>query len=153
LAQENPRWGYGKLQGELLKLGHRVSRSAIKRLLRQQGLPPAPERGHSTWRTFVGHSREYFVACDFFTGDTLVLQRLCVLCFIELGSRRVHLAGCTANPDAAWVTQQARQCSWRLQDGDRGAITFLLHDRDSKLAAGFDTVFAAEGVAVLRTPA
>src|SRR5215213_10335653 len=67
LARENPAWGYGKLQGELGKLGHRVSRSAIKRLLRQQGLPPAPERGHSTWRSFLGHYREYTIACDFFT--------------------------------------------------------------------------------------
>ncbi len=58
VARENPRWGYGKLQGELLKLGHRVSRSAIKRVLRQHGLPPAPERGTSTWRTFLGHYRD-----------------------------------------------------------------------------------------------
>ena len=65
LARENPRWGYGKIEGELLKLGHRVSRSAIKRLLRQHGLPPAPERGHSTWRAFLGHYRDYMVAYDF----------------------------------------------------------------------------------------
>jgi putative transposase len=71
LARENPRRGYGKLQGELLKLGHRVSRSAIKRTLRQRGLPPAPERGKSTWRAFLGQYREYIVACDFFTVDTL----------------------------------------------------------------------------------
>ena len=87
LARENPRWGYGKVQGELLKLGHRVSRSAIKRVLRQHGLPPAPERGTSTWRAFLGHYREYTVACDFFTVDTLFLQRLYVLVFLELGSR------------------------------------------------------------------
>ncbi len=153
LARENPRWGYGKLQGELGKLGHQVSRSTIKRILRQHGLPPAPERGHSTWRAFLGHYRDYMVACDFFTVDTVFLQRLYVLYFIELGSRRVHLAGCTANPDAAWVTQQARQFSWHLQDGDPGAIKFLIHDRDSKFAAGFDTVFASEGTAVIRTPA
>src|SRR5215216_4975734 len=101
LARENPRWGYGKIQGELLKLGHRVSRSTIKRVLRQHRLPPAPERGHSTWRAFVGHYREYIVACDFFTVDTVFLRRLYVLFYIELGSRRVHLAGCTASPDAA----------------------------------------------------
>ena len=75
-----------------------------------------------------------------------------MLFVIELGSRRVHLAGCTASPDAAWVTQQARQFSWRLQDGDPGAIKFLLHDRDGKFAAGFDTVFASEGIEVLKTP-
>src|SRR5215211_6466306 len=150
LTRENPRWGYGKLQGELLKLGHRVSRSTIKRLLRAHRLPPAPERGHSTWRDFLGHYREYIVACDFFTVDTVLLQRLYVLYFIELGSRRVHLAGCTAAPDAAWVTQQARQFSWRLQDGDPAAIRFLIHDRDSKFAAGFDTVFQSEGIEVIR---
>jgi putative transposase len=131
LARENPRWGYGKLAGELLKLGHRVSRSAIKRLLRQHGLPPAPERGRSTWRAFLGHYREYIVACDFFTVDTLFLQRLYVLVFIELGSRRLHVAGCTAAPAAAWVTQQARQLSWHLQERARPA-RFLVRDRDAK---------------------
>ena len=76
-----------------------------------------------------------------------------MLFFVELGSRRVHLAGCTANPDAAWVTQQARQLSWHLQDGDPRAIKFLIHDRDSKFAAGFDTVFASEGIETIKTPA
>ena len=152
LARENPRWGYGKIEGELLKLGHRVSRSAIKRLLREHGLPPAPERGHSTWRAFLGRYRDSMVACDFFTVDTVCLQRLYILFFIELGSRRAHLAGCTTNPDAAWVTQQARQFSWHLQEGDPGAVRYLLHDRDSKFAAGFDTVFASEGIEVIKTP-
>jgi putative transposase len=152
LARENPRWGSRKIEGELLKLGHRVSRSTIKRLLREHRLPPAPERGHSTWRAFLGHYRDAMVACDFFTVDTVFLQRLYVLCFLVLGSRRVYLAGCTASPDAAWVTQQARQFSWHLQDGDPGATTFLLHDRDSTFAAGFDTDFASEGVEVIRTP-
>src|ERR687885_515305 len=150
--RENPRWGYGKLQGELGKLGHQVSRSAIKRILRQHGLPPAPERGRSTWRDFLGHYRQYMVACDFFTVDTLSLQRLYVLVFLELGSRRLHFAGCTANPDAAWVPQQARQFSWHLQDGEPGAVRVLLHDRDAKFAAAFDTVFLAEGIEVIRTP-
>src|SRR5215208_5390439 len=63
LARENSRWGYGKLQGEL---GHRVARSAIKRILRTHRLPPAPERGHSTWSAFLVHYRDSMVACDFF---------------------------------------------------------------------------------------
>ena len=108
LAWENPAWGYGKLQGEPLKLGHRAAITTIKRLLRQHGLPPAPERGRSTRRSFLGHYRQYTVARDFFTVDTLFLQRLYVLFFIELGSRRVHLAGCTARPTTARVAQQAR---------------------------------------------
>jgi putative transposase len=152
LAQENPCWGYGKLQGELRKLGHRVSQSAIKRVLRQHGLPPAPARGPSTWRAFLGHYRDSMVACDFFTVDTLCLTRLYVLFFIELGTRRVQLAGCTASPDAAWVTQQARQFTWHMQDDRPQPVRFLIHDRDSKFAASFDTVFALEGVAVIKTP-
>jgi putative transposase len=152
LARENPRWGYGKLQGELGKLGHQVSRSTIKRTLRQHGLPPAPERNPSSWRAFLGHYREYMVACDFFTVDTVFLQRLYVLFFIELGSRRVHLAGCTARPDAAWVTQQARQFAWQLQEREGRPVRFLLHDRDGKFAAGFDTVFGSEGIEVIKTP-
>ena len=65
----------------------------------------------------------------------------------------MHLTGCTAKPDAAWVTQQARQFSWHLQDGAPGTVRFLIHDRDGKFAAGFDTVFASEGVEVIKTPA
>lgn len=152
LAHENPRWGYGKLQGELGKLGHRVAITTIKRILRHHGLPPAPERGHSTWRTFLARYRGYMVACDFFTIDTLCLQRLSILFFIELGTRRIHLAGCTATPDAAWVTQQARQFTWHLHDGDPGAVRFLLDDHDGKFAAGFDTVFASGGMEVIKTP-
>ena len=74
-----------------------------------------------------------------------------VLFFLEVGTRRVHLAGCTAQPSAAWVTQQARHLSWQLQEG-RLPVRVLLHDRDAKFAASFDTVFAAEGVEVVRTP-
>jgi len=96
LARENRAWGYGTIQGELLKVGHRVSRATIKRVLRRQGLPPAPRRGHTTWRAFLAQHREQLLACDFFTVDTLCLQRLYVLFFIALGSRRLHLAGCTA---------------------------------------------------------
>ena len=88
----------------------------------------------------------------YFTVDTLCLQRLYILFFIELGSRRVHLAGCTANPDAAWVTQQARQFSWQLQEREPGAIRYVLHDRDGKFVAGFDTSFASQGIEIIKTP-
>jgi transposase len=104
-ARENRTWGYGKMQGELLKVGLSVSQASIKRVLRRQGLPPAPRRGHTTWRAFLAQHRDQRLACDCFTVDTLFLQRLRVLFFIELGSRRLHLAGCTAHPTAAWVTQ------------------------------------------------
>jgi putative transposase len=87
-----------------------------------------------------------------YTVDTLFLKTLYALFFIEIGTRRVHLAGCTASPDAAWVTQQARQFAWHLQEREPGAVRYLLHDRDGKFAAGFDRVLASEGVEVVRTP-
>jgi transposase InsO family protein len=153
LARENPAWGYGKLQGEILKVGHRASQATIKRVLRRHGVPPAPQRRRApTWRAFVARHRDQLLACDFFTVDTLFLQRLYVLFFIELGSRRLHLAGCTATPGAAWVTQQARQLSWRLQGRDGQPLRFLIRDRDGKFPASFDTIFASEGLTVVRTP-
>ena len=109
LAKENPAWGYGKLEGELAKLGYDIGRSSIRDVLKRKRVPPAPKRGKhgSSWRTFLAHYKDELVACDFFTVETAWLKTLYVLFFIELGSRRVHLAGCTARPTAAWVTQQA----------------------------------------------
>jgi putative transposase len=74
-----------------------------------------------------------------------------VLFFIELSSRRVHLAGCTANPTGAWVAQRARQFTWTLQERP-GSFRFLIRDRDSKFTRGFDAVFASEGIKVIKTP-
>jgi putative transposase len=91
------------------------------------------------------------LACDFFTVETLFLKTIYVLFFVELGTRRVTLAGCTANPTADWVTQQARQVSWQLQDGQITA-RYLIHDRDSTFVSGFDAVFRSEGVGIVRTP-
>ena len=111
LAKENPRRGYTKLHGELCKLGYTVSRSTVRNLLKRRKVPPAPHRArHGTpWRAFAqrapGHYQHQIVACDFFTVETAWLRTIYVLFFMELGTRRVHLAGCTANPTAAWVTQ------------------------------------------------
>ena len=91
------------------------------------------------------------LAVDFFTVETIALQRLYVLFFIELGSRRVHFAGCTANPTGPWVTQQARQFAWTLQERP-GSFRFLIRDRDSKFTRDFDAVFASEGIQIIKTP-
>jgi transposase InsO family protein len=91
------------------------------------------------------------IACDFLTVETLWLGRLYVLFFIELGTRRVHLAGCTANPDAPWATQQARQLAWSLSERV-APIRFLIRDRDSKFSRAFDDVFRSEAVRIIRTP-
>jgi transposase InsO family protein len=97
------------------------------------------------------HYKDQLLACDFYTVETLFLQTLYVLVFIEIGTRRVHFAGCTAHPDNAWVTQQARPVMWKLQDRDPG-IRFLIRDNDQKFSQPFDTVFRSEGIDVIRTP-
>jgi transposase InsO family protein len=153
LARENPNWGYGKLVGELGKLGYAIGRSTIRDVLKRQHVPPAPKRSQhgSTWRIFLAHYKDQIVACDFFTVETAWLKTFYVLFFIELGSRRVHLAGCTTNPTSAWVTQQARHMSWQMQGGGL-PMSFLIHDRDSKFPAAFDTVFTSRDVTIIRTP-
>ena len=91
------------------------------------------------------------LASDCFTVATAWLTTLYVVFFIELGSRRIHVAGCTTKPTSAWVTQQARQFSWKLQDGCMAAH-FLIHDRDAKFPATFDEVFEAAEGTIIHTP-
>jgi putative transposase len=114
-------------------------------------LPPAGARAQLSWRKFLRAHAESIIACDFFTVDTLWLGRLYVLFFLELNSRRVHLTGCTANPDGRWVAQQARQLAWSFFERTTLA-RFLIHDRDSKFSRAFDDVFRSEGVEIIRTP-
>jgi putative transposase len=83
--------------------------------------------------------------------ETLFLKTLHVLFFLEVGTQRVYLAGCTAHPTAAWVAQQARNLTWTFQEAGTPP-RFLIHDRDAKFAPAFGTVFAAEGVEVVHTP-
>jgi transposase InsO family protein len=151
LAKQNPRWGYQRIKGELLRLGVRVSATAIRTTLRRHGLDPAPRRQSSTWTAFLRQQGAGIVACDFFTVDTVWLHRLYVLFFIELDNRRVHLGGVTANPDGGWVTQQARNLLLAL--GEQGRqLRFLVRDHDAKFSRSFDDVFCSEGAQVLMTP-
>ena len=149
LARENPRWGYPRIAGELLKLGLRVSPSTVRRLLLGAGLGPAPRRVGPSCGDFRRQQVAGMLACDFFTVETISLRRFYVLFFIELGSRRVQLAGCTTNPSGAWVTQQARNLSFT---GVFERMRFLIHDRDSKCTAAFDEVFHSEDIKVIHTP-
>jgi transposase InsO family protein len=95
--------------------------------------------------------RDVVLACDFFTVETVFLKTLYALFFLAIGTRRVHFAGCTAQPTAAWVTQQARNLAWTLHEGEQ-PVRYLIHDRDAKFPPGFDAVFASEGLEVVRTP-
>jgi transposase InsO family protein len=150
MGGENPRWGCVRIRGELAKLGIRVSATAIRTLLRRNGLGPAPRRSGPTWREFLAAQAEGILATDFFTVESVWLRTLYVCFAIELHTRRVHLAAVTRNPDAVWVTQQARNLSFDLTDGK--SFRFLIRDRGSKYASSFDAVFASEGIKVILTP-
>ena len=151
LARENPRWGYQRIVGELAGIGQRVSATTVAKILRESGISPASTRAELDWRGFLRAQAASMIACDFFTVETLWLGRLYVLFFIELGTRRVHLAGCCANPDGRWTSQQARQLAWSFPERAR-PLRFLIHDRDSKFSLAFDEVFKSEGIEVIRTP-
>jgi putative transposase len=151
LARENPRWGYQRIAGEINGLGLKVSATTVRKILREAGIGPAGERPGLSWRAFLRQQADSMLAVDFFTVETVALRRLYVLFFIELGTRRVHLASCTANPTGDWVTQQARQFAWTIQE-QPSRFRFLIRDRDNKFTRSFDAVFASEGIRIVKTP-
>jgi putative transposase len=103
LARENPAWGYRRIQGELTGLGIKLAASTVWTILKKSGIEPAPNRLEASWAEFLRAQAASILECDFLTVDTLFLKRFYVLFFIELATRRVHLAGITTNPDGRWV--------------------------------------------------
>jgi transposase InsO family protein len=143
--------GYRRIPGELVGLGIKLAASTVWTILKEAGIEPAPRRFEQSWGEFLPQQAASILECDFLTVDTLFLKRVYVLFFIELASRRVHLAGITTNPDGRWVTQQARNLLMKLdEEGIRQR--FLIRDRDSKFTGDFDEVFRSEGIRVIKAP-
>jgi putative transposase len=147
-AQENPTWGYRRIHGELARLGIKVAASTVWAILKKANIDPAPGRTSESWTTFLRTQAGGIVACDFFCVDTVMLRRYYVLFFIELQTRRVHLAGMTTNPTGAWTTQAARNLMMRYDH----KIRFLIHDGAGQFVVAFDDVFRSDGATIIRTP-
>ena len=125
LAAENPGWGHLRVQGELVRLGHRIAASTVWQILHQAGIHPAPRRSGPTWRQFLTAQAQAILAEDFVHVDTMVLRRIYAPIAIEHGSRRAHLVGVTAHPTGTWTTQAARNLLMDLADRAT-TITFVL---------------------------
>ncbi len=152
MAEENPSWGYARIQGQLKHLSHCVARSTIAKVLKEHGIKPSPERPMS-WATFVRSHAHLIAAADFFTTEVWTargLVRYFTLFVIDIATRRVHIAGTTTNPTSAWMEQVARN----LTDCEDGFLTgkrFLTVDRDAIFSPRFKSIIGDSGVEVLLT--
>ena len=150
LGRENQRWGYQRIRGELMKLEIRISATTVRTILLRHGMNPAPRRAGPTWTPVPeGHRRRGSSRPTSSPSRRSGSKTIYVLFFIELSTRRVHVAGVTTHPDSTWVTGQARNLAI---DERLSGVRFLLRDRDAKFSGPFDAVLRAEGVRVIRTP-
>ena len=158
LAKENAGWGFRRIVGELRKLRLRISRSSVRRILKEEGLTPSPTRrgkaGETTWRKFIRLHLDTLVACDFFTKNVVTpfgIRVAYCLAFIHVGTRRVFLSPPTYHPNEQWTKQQARNVMMWFEENQIHA-RFLIHDRDTKFSAGFRRLFKSADTRCLRTP-
>ncbi|MFH9354579.1 integrase core domain-containing protein [Kitasatospora sp. NPDC017646] len=148
LAAENPEWGYRRLHGELLVLGVKVAASTVWEILKEAGIPPAPERTSSTWSNFLRSQADALLACDFFETVTLSGARLYVLAVIGHTNRRIRILGATAHPTTSRATQAAKNLVMDLEDAGSRA-RYMIRDRDGKFPELFDAVLADAGIQVV----
>jgi transposase InsO family protein len=156
MAEENPTWGYRRIQGALANLGHHIDAITVRNILRRHHLQPAPTRRKSgmNWTQFLTLHWEVLAATDFFTIEVATCHGLMtyyVLVVMELSTRRVEIAGITPHPKAAFMQQCARQLTDSF-DGFLRGQRYLLHDRDTKFTAAFDALLKASGVEPLILP-
>jgi putative transposase len=151
MATDNPTWGHRRVQGELVRLGHQIAASTVWQILHDAGIDPAPRRKGPTWKQFLTAQARGILAVDFVHVDTVLLRRIYALIVIEHGTRHVHLAGITTNPDGAWTTQAARNLLMDLEQLTT-SVKFLIRDRAGQFAGSFDAVFQAEGIRILASP-
>jgi transposase InsO family protein len=155
MAQENRDWGYGRIEGALSNLGHKLGRSTIAEILKRHGIEPAAERKRkTTWKEFLAQHWEVLVASDFFTVEVWTckgLQRFMALFFIELATRKVEIAGIASVVNGTWMTQMARNVTDPF-DGILKGKQYLIHDRDPLYTAEFLTILQGAGVKSVRLP-
>ncbi len=153
MARENSGWGYSRVEGALANLGHRVGRSTIRRILKENDLEPAPQR-HMPWSVFLKAHWEAIAATDFFTVEAWTLRGLVryhVFFVIDLSTRRVTIAGITDQPNGEWVTRVTRS----LVDGFDGFLLkhlYLIHDRDPLFTGQFQSLLRSAGVEPVKLP-
>ena len=151
MARENPTWGYFYIKGELMKLGHVVSATTIRSILKRAGIPPAGRRSELTWKQFLIAHADSLVAADYFSVDTIAFKRLFVLIYVHLATRQVVWSAVTANPDQGWLSQQTRNLLWKLGD-EQIRLGVLIHDHDAKFAPKADRIAESAGARVILTP-
>jgi putative transposase len=150
LARENSSWGYRRIHGELAALGVKVAASTVWEILKEHGIPPAPERQSTTWADFLRSQADTLLACDFFETRTLTGTRLYVFAVIEHSTRHIRILGTTAHPTTQWVVQLGRNLVMDLEDA-RSKARFMIRDRDSKFTGAFDALLADAGLKIVTT--
>jgi len=155
-AKNNRSWGYDRIAGTLKELGHEICDQTVGNILERHGIPPAPQRRKSTmWKEFIRSYMDVLAATDFFKVEVWTKSGLVtyyVLFFMQVATRKIHIAGLTPHPNEQWMIQMARNITMVdlgfLSDGH-----YLIHDRDGKYCPAFDKTIKAAGVKPIKLPA